>query len=50
MWRMSTGESFNGIMHDIQVREPYCDKNVGGVVDPTVATAALIRYRSSSLF
>ena len=34
MWRMSTGESFNGIMHDIRIREPYCDKNVGGVVDP----------------
>jgi Ca2+-binding EF-hand superfamily protein/ABC-type taurine transport system substrate-binding protein len=34
MWRMCTGESFNGIMHDIRVAEPYCDPNRGGVVDP----------------
>merc|ERR1711871_615019 len=36
MWRMSTGESFNGIMHDVRITEPYCDPNKGGMVDPNV--------------
>merc|ERR1711871_381450 len=35
MWRMSTGESFNGIMHDLRIAEPYCSKSGGGAVDPT---------------
>merc|ERR1711871_153761 len=34
MWRMSTGESFNGIMHDLRIAEPYCSKSGGGAVDP----------------
>ena len=35
MWRMSTGESFNGIMHDLRIAEPYCSTSAGGAVDPT---------------
>jgi len=27
LYRMSTGESFNGIMHDQRVEEPFCDRN-----------------------
>ena len=32
--RVSTGESYNAIMHDCQVQPPYCDPFVGGAVDP----------------
>ena len=34
MWRMSSGESYNGIMHDANVQPPYCDPNKGGQIDP----------------
>ena len=34
MWRMCTGESFNGIMHDVRIAPPYCDYEKGGMVDP----------------
>ncbi len=34
LWRVATGESYNAIMHDCQIREPYCDPFKGGAVDP----------------
>lgn len=41
MWRMSTGESFNGIMHDVRITEPYCDPEKGGMVDPNVGNCGI---------
>ena len=32
--RVSTGESYNAIMHDCQIQPPYCDLHKGGAVDP----------------
>ena len=34
MWRMSSGESYNGIMHDANVQMPYCSPHRGGRIDP----------------
>ena len=34
MWRLTSGESYNGIMHDLTVKLPYCNPSQGGVVDP----------------
>jgi hypothetical protein len=27
LFRMSTGESYNGVMHDVSIAEPFCDPN-----------------------
>jgi len=35
MWRLSSGESYNGLMHDINIGMPYCNPNVGGTVSPS---------------
>jgi hypothetical protein len=35
MWRLSSGESYNGLMHDINIKMPYCNPNIGGTVNPT---------------
>jgi hypothetical protein len=35
MWRLSSGESYNGLMHDINIAVPYCNPNHGGTVSPT---------------
>jgi len=35
MWRLSSGESYNGIMHDINIKVPYCNPRQGGAVNPT---------------
>ena len=35
MWRLSSGESYNGIMHDINIKVPYCSPNNGGTVNPS---------------
>jgi hypothetical protein len=29
LFRCSTGESYNGIMHDVMIAPPYCDEEVG---------------------
>ena len=34
MWRMSSGESYNGIMHDANVQMPYCSPHKGGRINP----------------
>jgi hypothetical protein len=34
MWRMSSGESYNGIMHDANIKMPYCSPHRGGRIDP----------------
>jgi len=41
MWRMSTGESFNGIMHDLRIAPPYCSTTAGGTVDPSVGNCGI---------
>lgn len=34
LWRVTTGESYNGIMHDCALAPPYCSSSSGGIVDP----------------
>jgi hypothetical protein len=34
MWRVSSGESYNGLMHDININMPYCHPSKGGSVNP----------------
>ena len=34
MWRISSGESYNGIMHDLNIKIPYCSPSGGGRIDP----------------
>ena len=34
MWRISSGESYNGIMHDLNIKIPYCSPYGGGRIDP----------------
>jgi len=35
MWRLSSGESYNGLMHDINIGMPYCNPATGGSVNPS---------------
>ena len=37
MWRLSSGESYNGIMHDLNIRMPYCNPDAGGAVNPLLS-------------
>lgn len=34
LFRCSTGENYNGIMHDLMVAAPYCNVAADGVLDP----------------
>ena len=36
MWRLTSGESYNGLMHDLNIGMPYCSHDKGGTVDPNV--------------
>lgn len=37
LWRISTGESYNGIMHDCALAPPYCSATSGGIIDPNAS-------------
>ncbi|GBG24665.1 Voltage-dependent L-type calcium channel subunit alpha-1S [Hondaea fermentalgiana] len=37
LFRVSTGESFNGIMHDCMIEEPYCSEDAGNCGYPIFA-------------
>lgn len=41
MWRMSTGESFNGVMHDTRITPPICSYKEGGMVDPKIGNCGI---------
>ena len=34
MWRLSSGESYNGLMHDLNIHPPYCNPRQGGTINP----------------
>jgi len=37
LFRMSTGESYNGVMHDCSIEPPFCSKEVGDCGEPSFA-------------
>ena len=34
LWRVATGESYNGLMREAMIGEPYCSLSSGGLVNP----------------
>jgi hypothetical protein len=37
LFRMSTGESYNGVMHDVTIQEPFCSEKTGNCGFPLFA-------------
>lgn len=44
LFRMATGESYNGVMHDVRIAEPFCSEKIGNCGFPEFAPIYFLSF------